>query len=131
MIFPLFFAALGTSSFGSAINLPGFPKVDSFLDFSLAGTIVQGVLFGSVQSGSALATDIENGFFYRLMAAPSSRLGILVGRLAGAAAYGAFQTLFFSLLLLLVLAYATGFPNAKFVLLPNIATRYRPSSPQK
>ena len=100
MIFPLFFAALGTSSFGRAINLPGFPKVDSFLDFSLAGTIVQGVLFGSVQSGSALATDIENGFFYRLMAAPSSRLGILVGRLAGAAAYGAFQTLFFCLLLL-------------------------------
>ena len=100
MIFPLFFAALGTSSFGRAINLPGFPKVDSFLDFSLAGTIVQGVLFGSVQSGTALATDIENGFFYRLMAAPSSRLGILVGRLAGAAAYGAFQTLFFSLLLL-------------------------------
>ena len=100
MIFPLFFAALGTSSFGRAINLPGFPKVDSFLDFSLAGTIVQGVLFGSVQSGSALATDIENGFFYRLMAAPSSRLGILVGRLAGAAAYGASQTLFFSLLLL-------------------------------
>ena len=100
MIFPLFFAALGTSSFGRAINLPGFPKVDSFLDFSLAGTIVQGVLFGSVQSGSALATDIEKGFFYRLMAAPSSRLGILVGRLAGAAAYGAFQTLFFSLLLL-------------------------------
>ncbi len=100
MIFPLFFAALGTSSFGRAINLPGFPKVDSFLDFSLAGTIVQGVLFGSVQSGSALATDIENGFFYRLMAAPSSRLGILVGRLAGAAAFGAFQTLFFSLLLL-------------------------------
>ena len=100
MIFPLFFAALGTSSFGRAINLPGFPKVDSFLDFSLAGTIVQGVLFGSVQSGSALATDIENGFFYRLMAAPSSRLGILIGRLAGAAAYGAFQTLFFSLLLL-------------------------------
>ena len=100
MIFPLFFAALGTSSFGKAINLPGFPKVDSFLDFSLAGTIVQGVLFGSVQSGSALATDIENGFFYRLMAAPTSRLGILIGRLAGAAAYGAFQTAFFCLLLL-------------------------------
>ena len=85
MIFPLFFAALGTSSFSKAINLPGFPKVDSFLDFSLAGTVVQGVLFGSVQSGVALATDIENGFFYRLIAAPTSRLGILLGRLAGAA----------------------------------------------
>ena len=36
MVFPLFFAALGTSSFGRAVHLPGFPKVDSFLDFSLA-----------------------------------------------------------------------------------------------
>ena len=100
MVFPLFFAALGTSSFGRATHLPGFPKVDSFLDFSLAGTIVQGVLFGSVQSGSALATDIENGFFFRLLASPTSRLGILVGRLMGAATYGAAQTLFFTLLLI-------------------------------
>lgn len=98
--FPLFFAALGTSSFGRATGLPGFPKVDSFLDFSLAGTIVQGVLFGSVQSGSALATDIENGFFYRLLASPTSRLGILLGRLMGAAAYGAAQTAFFTALLI-------------------------------
>lgn len=100
LVFPLFFCALGTASFGRAIALPGFPDVDSYLDFALAGAIVQGILFGSVASATALATDIENGFFDRLLAAPSTRSGIVVGRLAGGMAYGAFQTLFFTIVLL-------------------------------
>ncbi|TPW14434.1 MAG: putative multidrug ABC transporter permease protein [Acidimicrobiaceae bacterium] len=79
LIFPLFFAALGASSFDRATALPGFPQVDSFLSFSLAGSITQGVLFGS---------------------APTSRVGILIGRLAGAAVFGAFQALFFTLVLM-------------------------------
>ena len=100
LVFPLFFAALGSSSFGRAVNLPNFPKVDNFLDFMLAGTIIQGVLFGSVTGGAALATDIEQGFFDRLLATPTSRISILVGRLAGAALFGAFQSLVFMLILL-------------------------------
>jgi len=100
LIFPLFFAALSTSSFGRATQLPGFPRVDNFLDFSLAGSITQGVLFGSVTGGAALATDIELGFFDRMLATPSSRVSILVGRLAGAAMFGAFQALFFTLVLI-------------------------------
>ena len=40
LIFPLFFAALGTSSFSRATSLPGFPPVDSYLDFALAGAVV-------------------------------------------------------------------------------------------
>ena len=100
LIFPLFFAALGTSSFNRATALPGFPEVDSFLDFALAGTIVQGILFGSTTGAAALATDIETGFFDRLLASPASRLSVLVGRLAGASVFGAFQTTVFTLLLL-------------------------------
>lgn len=99
LIFPLFFVALGTSAFARAINIPGFPKVDSFLDFALAGSVVQGVLFGSVTSAAALATDIETGFFDRLLVSPSSRTAILIGRLAGAMIYGLAQTLFFTLVL--------------------------------
>jgi ABC-2 type transport system permease protein len=99
LIFPLFFAALGASSFSRATSLPGFPEVDSFLEFALAGSIAQGVLFGSVTGGAALATDIETRFFDRLLASPTSRLAILVGRLAGAAAFGAFQALFFTIVL--------------------------------
>ncbi len=95
LVFPLFFAALGASAFARAIELPGFPPVRSFLDFALAGTIVQGILFGSLTGATALATDIENGFFDRLLASPTSRLSILLGRLAGGMVYGAFQTAFF------------------------------------
>jgi ABC-2 type transport system permease protein len=100
IVFPLFFAALGTSSFSRAIDLPGFPPVRSFLDFALAGTIVQGILFGSITGATALATDIENGFFDRLLATPTSRASILLGRLAGGMVYGACQTVFFILVLL-------------------------------
>ena len=100
LLFPLFFVALGTASFSRAIAIPGFPEVDSFLDFALAGAIVQGILFGSTVSATALATDIENGFFDRLLATPSSRTSILVGRLAGGMAYGGFQTIVFIVILL-------------------------------
>lgn len=100
LLFPLFFLALGTSSFSRATQLPGFPVVDSYLDFALGGTIVQGVLFGSITGATALAGDIENGFFDRLLMAPTSRVSILVGRLAGGMVYGALQTVVFTLLLL-------------------------------
>jgi ABC-2 type transport system permease protein len=100
MIFPLFFAALGSSAFSRAISLPGFPKVDSYLQFTLAGTVIQGVLFGSVTGAAALATDIQDGFFDRLLAAPTSRTSILFGRLAGSSLFGALQALIFLLALL-------------------------------
>jgi ABC-2 type transport system permease protein len=100
IVFPLFFVAIGASAFSRAVAIPGFPKVDSFLDFALAGSIVQGILFGSTTSATALAVDIELGFFDRLLATPTSRVSILVGRLAGGMAYGGAQTLFFIVVLL-------------------------------
>lgn len=95
MFFPIFFALLSASSFGKTTAIPGFPKVESFMQFALASTIVQGVLFGSVTGAAALATDIENGFFDRLLLAPTTRTGILLGRLAGSALFGFFQSAFF------------------------------------
>jgi len=100
IVFPLFFSFLGNSSFGKTTSLPGFPKVNSYLQFQLAGTITQGVLFGSVTGAAALATDIENGFFDRLLASPTSRLSILFGRLAGSTLFGALETAIFVLVLL-------------------------------
>jgi ABC-2 type transport system permease protein len=95
MFFPIFFAVLSASSFSKTTSIPGFPKVESFMQFTLASTIVQGVLFGSVTGAAALATDIENGFFDRLLLAPTTRTGILLGRLAGSALFGLFQSAFF------------------------------------
>ena len=100
LVFPIFFAALGASSFSRTTSLPGFPQVDSFLQFSLAATVIQGVLFGSISGAAALATDIENKFFDRLLLAPSTRSGIVLARIAGSALFGAFQAAFFLLVLL-------------------------------
>ena len=85
MTFPLIFMALSSAAFERSTNLPGFPPVDSFLQFLVVSTIIQGSLFGSIAAGSDMATDIEGGFFERLIAAPVARTSILVGRVAGAA----------------------------------------------
>lgn len=91
MIFPLFFMALSSAAFERSIGLPGFPEVDSFLQFLVSTTIIQGCLFGAVAAGSDMATDIEGGFFDRLVASPVTRRSILVGRVAGSALLGFVQ----------------------------------------
>jgi ABC-2 type transport system permease protein len=88
IVFPLIFLALTSAALDRSTQLPGFPRVDSFLQFAVATTIVQGSLFGAIAAGSDMATDIEGGFFERLVASPVARTSILVGRLAGAATLG-------------------------------------------
>lgn len=96
LLFPMFLAAVNTSTMGGAVDfLPGFEGVDSFLDFLLAASITQSVLFGGLTAGSDTATDIQTGFFDRLLASPVARTSILVGRLAGAAVTGAAQAVVF------------------------------------
>ena len=92
-LFPLLIAAVQSSAFSRAIDLPGFPEVDSFLQFVLPATVIQVVLFGAITGGTELALDLENGFFDRLIAAPTSRVAILLGRLAGVATLAGVQTL--------------------------------------
>lgn len=110
MTFPLLFMALTSAALDRSTNLPGFPQVESFLQFLVATTIVQGTLFGSVAAGTAMATDIENGFFERLIAAPSSRTSILAGRVMGAATLAFVQAwLFMGVALLFGLTVESGF----------------------
>lgn len=101
MTFPLLFMALSSAAFERSTSLPGFPEVESFLQFLVATTIVQGTLFGSVAAGTAMATDIENGFFERLVAAPSARTSILAGRVMGAAALAFLQAWVFMIVAML------------------------------
>jgi ABC-2 type transport system permease protein len=116
MFFPLFFAALNSAAFDRTTNLPGFPPVESFLQFLLPATIMQGVLFGSTSAGNEMAVDIQNGFFDRLLASPVSRTSILIGRLAGAGALGVLQTLVFMAVLWPFSADVRGGPAAMVVL---------------
>lgn len=95
LVFPLLFLAMSSSALERSTEAPGFPPVDSFLQFMLAATIVQGTLFGAVGAGTDMARDIEGGFFDRLISSPVSRNSILIGRVGGAAALGFFQAWFF------------------------------------
>lgn len=95
LTFPLIFLALSSAALGRATQLPGFPEVDSFMQFGLAASIVQGVLFGAVAAGTDMARDVENGFFERLIASPVSRNSLIVGRLTGSALLGFLQAWFF------------------------------------
>ena len=95
LVFPLLLAAVYSSQFSRAVDIPGFPfQGVSFLDFVLPASILQGVLFGATNSASDLAVDIENGFMDRLLASPTRRTAILIGRLASAVAYGVAQAVF-------------------------------------
>ncbi len=120
IIFPLFFVAINTSSFEKSLPLlkaSGYPNLKNFLTFTLAATVVQGVLFGCVQGATDLATDIEQGFFERLIVAPASRAAILVSRLAGSVIIGMVQGAIFTALLMLFGARIAGGIPAVLVLL--------------
>lgn len=95
LIFPLLIAAINSAAMGRSTSLPGFPPVDSFLQFLLPATLIQGVMFGGVMGGTDVALDIENGFFERLVASPVARPAILIGRLAGSALLGGLQAIVF------------------------------------
>lgn len=96
LFFPLVLMAIFTGSFGNAPGtIPGFPPVRGFLDFALAGAVLQGILIGGTSAGSAFALDIEGGFFDRLVASPVSRTAILTGRLVGGVVFAMAQTLLF------------------------------------
>jgi ABC-2 type transport system permease protein len=95
VVFPTLLLAIQTGGAGSAVDLPGFPPVDSFLQFMLAGAMMQSLMLAGNSGGIALAVDIEMGFTDRLFAAPISRYTIVLGRLAGTAALGLFSALWF------------------------------------
>ena len=95
LIFPTLLLAVQTGGAGGAVSLPGFPEVDNFLSFMLAGAIVQSCMLAGNTGGIALAVDLEIGFTDRLFAAPVSRFSIVLGRLAGTAVLGAVTAVWF------------------------------------
>lgn len=95
LIFPTLLLAVQTGGAGSAVDLPGFPEVNGFLDFMLAGAMLQAALLAGNTGGIALAVDLEMGFADRLFAAPISRYAIVLGRLAGTATLGIATAIWF------------------------------------
>jgi ABC-2 type transport system permease protein len=81
--FPLILLAINSSGLSAATRIPGFPA-DSFLDFALTVTFMQGGLFAATTAGTELANDVESGFLNRLALTPLRGAALLFGQLAGA-----------------------------------------------
>jgi ABC-2 type transport system permease protein len=95
VVFPSLMLAANTGGAGRATELPGFPHVHGFLDFELAGAMMQSAMLAGVSGGIALALDFEIGFIDRLFAAPISRYSIIAGRVAATAVLGVMTGIWF------------------------------------
>ena len=95
LVIPTLLLAIQTGGAQAAVDLPGFPPVDSFFQFMLAGAMLQALILAGNSGGIAMAVDIEMGFTDRLFAAPISRFAIVLGRLAGTAALGLVTAVWF------------------------------------
>lgn len=95
LLFPTLFLALNVGGLERTTRLPGFPPVDGFLDFQLAGALTQSLMLGGVSAGIAAALDIEGGFFDRLVASPVPRVAIVLGRVLAAALIAIAQVAYF------------------------------------
>lgn len=92
LVFPLILLAVNAGGLRSVTELPGFPT-DSYLDFFIAFTFIQGALISTINSGTDLGRDIQTGFLNRLSLTPLRRAGLLAGHLSGAVFMGVVQAL--------------------------------------
>jgi ABC-2 type transport system permease protein len=94
-VLPLVLLAVIASGTSAGQGLRGFPDVASYLGFVVAGTVLQGTILVGLSTGIALASDIEFGFFDRLLTAPVHRSSLVIGRLVGTLVLALMQTTLF------------------------------------
>lgn len=75
---PIMFLLLFAAVFGGAISL-ALPEGVKYLDFLLAGIIVQTVAFGSTTTAIAVCNDLQKGIVDRFRSLPMSNLAVLMG----------------------------------------------------
>jgi ABC-2 type transport system permease protein len=76
---PIIFVLLFRYVFGGAIRIPGVPQ-SQYVDYLMPGVFAQTVVFGSIQTGVALAEDMHTGIIERFRALPMARSAVLAGR---------------------------------------------------
>ena len=80
MFIPVFFFAVTVGAIGSVAGRAF--GVTNYTGFQLPVAVLQGVAGASGSSGLAMVTDIERGFFDKLLLTPAPRLALVLGRLA-------------------------------------------------
>lgn len=77
IMMPVFFMIAFSGSYSAITQIPGFPT-DNIYNWFVPYACVQGAAFSGIGVGFGAARDIENGFYDRLLLAPSGRLALLV-----------------------------------------------------
>lgn len=75
---PIMFLVLFSAVFGGAISM-ALPDGVGYLDFLMAGIIVQTVAFGSTTTAIAICNDLQRGIVDRFRSLPMSNLAVLNG----------------------------------------------------
>lgn len=73
---PVMFVLLFRFVFGGAIKIPGV----SYVDYLMPGIFIQTAVFGSMQTGVGLASDLKTGMVDRFRSLPMARSAVLAGR---------------------------------------------------
>jgi ABC-2 type transport system permease protein len=117
LVFPTLLVAVNAAGLRPSTALEGFPT-DSFLAFAIAVPFVQGALFATMNAGTDLARDIQNGFLNRLALTPMRGSALLAGHLAGVVAMGLLQSAFYLCFALIAgVDIASGAPGALVILI--------------
>lgn len=115
---PTMFLAVVSGGAARSVDLPGFPEVESFFQFALAGAILQSTMLGGLTVGTALSIDVDNGFFDRMVTSPVPRSALVIGRLvAGAAVAIAQASLYLSVGVIFGASIDAGITGVLIVLL--------------
>ena len=117
-VLPLMLLAVIASGTSAAQNLPQFPGVESYLGFVVPGTLIQGALLAGLTSGAAVASDVEFGFFDRLLTAPVRRTSLVLGRQAGTLVLSVLQSTFF---LTVAFVFGARYPGGILAVLAAVA----------
>lgn len=94
LVFPTMLMLVNAGGLAASTKLPGFPT-GSFLSFALAVPFIQGALFSTMNAGTDLARDIQNGFLNRLALTSMRGSALLAGQLGGIVALGLVQAVFY------------------------------------
>ena len=78
VIQPVLFTLLFAYIFGGAIHIPGF----AYVDFLMPGIFVQTITFGSMNTATGLAEDLEKGLMDRFRSLPVAYWAVPVARVA-------------------------------------------------
>ena len=95
---PLLFWVLLGSGFGRSFRPPGLSGEMDYLAFFFPGAILLVVLFTTIFASISIIEDRNEGFLQGVLATPTPRLAIVLGKVLGAATLGCVQGVFILLL---------------------------------